>query len=158
MDAANNYLDTVRESYFQTLADAGALGRLAQRYPENEWDRIPADVQVRVNRLAADYLQAIQKDAPEYLRGLSDPVDEMVRRTGLASPPLSDGTAAGCAQWQSLAGRLVADLQQTQTAFRRLFVVDQTDTPVTLTPDGLLSQVVQLRSSLNEELRALCAP
>jgi hypothetical protein len=147
----------VREAYFHTLADANVLSRLAQRYPEKDWDRVPPDVQARITRLAAGYIQAIQKDAPDYLRRLSDPLDEMLRRAAIAAP-LPGATGPGCTPWQPLVTRLVADLQQTQTSFRRLFVVDQTDAPLTLSADALLPQTVQLRSRLSEDLKTLCMP
>jgi hypothetical protein len=158
MDAANNYLDVVRESYFRALADANALDRLAHRYSGAEWNRLPPDVQMRVNRLAADYIQAIQKNTPEYLRQLSDPLDEMLRQNNISLSPLAVDANASCEPWQSLAPRIVADLRQTQTSFRRLFVVDQTDAPLDVSADTLLPAVVQRCSRVNHEMRSLCPP
>jgi hypothetical protein len=158
MDVANNYLDMVRESYFRALADSNALNRLAHRYSGEGWDRLPPDVRMRVSRLAADYIQTIQKDGPEYLSQLSDPLDEMLRRNNLSASPVAANAEPGCQPWRILVPQIVEDLQKAQTSFRRLFVVDQTDAPLSLSADRLLLDVVQLRSRVDQEVRNLCVP
>jgi hypothetical protein len=158
MDAANNYLDMVRESYFRAMADANALDRLAHRYSGGDWNRLPGDVQSRVNRLAAEYIQAMQTHTHEYLRQLSEPLDEMLRQNNLSPSLLPMGTNVSCEAWQGLASRIVADLQQTHISFRRLFVVDVAAEPVNVSADTLLPAVAQLRSRVTQEMRNLCPP
>jgi hypothetical protein len=155
MDAANEYLGQVRDSYFVVLPKAKALESLAERYSAAANEALPADVRSRVNQLAVEHIAKIRADADAYLRGIADPLDEMLRRSSVR-PANEISKGASCRSWQSLSPVLVTDLETLQTALRRLFVVEQTDEPLVLSGEALLAQSTRARAELVEVLSELC--
>jgi hypothetical protein len=64
--------------------------------------------------------------------------------------------AGGCSRWQSFAPTFADNLRNLQTSFRRLFVVDQTDTPLRLDIEDLLRQSAESQASLRFQLETVC--
>ncbi len=157
LDAANNYLELVRKSYFQALSDALALRRLAERYPADQRDTLPADVRERVDRLAADYILDIQPSTELYLKNTSMVLDVMLERHNVAAPETHDAETA-CRPWQEIAPMLVAMLERTQSSFQRLFLVDESPYPVELVAEELLAETSRYRVRLTFQRRSLCLP
>ncbi len=154
LDPANNYLNAVRDSYLAVLVDASALARLAERYSDPEWERLPSPSQERLNRIAADYVTTIRTNLDGYLKLVSPVLDEMLSRQQLS--PNAAAAGESCASWRAEAGALVADLGELQKSFRRLFVEERTEQPIALSAAELLQQSVQSRSRL--QARPLCQP
>ncbi len=142
IDPANNYLDEVRSSYLRVLVDASALGRLAQRYPDEQWNRLSADLQNRLNAVAADHISKIKTSIPAYLKMISLALDEM--------PSNDSPQPGGCISWRAAITDLLANLQGLQTGFLRLFVEERLESPVTLSGVELLRESVQARSHLRQ--------
>ncbi|WP_321478264.1 hypothetical protein [uncultured Paludibaculum sp.] len=156
MDAANRQLNAVRESYFAVLPTAKALRRLAERYSGPQWTSLPPDVRGRVDALAAWYAEDLRSSGAAYLAGVSNPLDEMLRRK--ATPEAGETSSGGpCRPWQALAASMVSDLEGLHTTFRRLFVVEETTEPVVLSGPALLSEAAATRARLLRALSELCA-
>lgn len=155
LDAANNYLELVRKSYFQALSDALALRRLAERYPAGQSDSLPADVRKRVDLLASDYIVDIQPSTELYLRNASMALDPMLARHNVPAPETLDAGTA-CRPWQEIAPMLVAILERTQASFQRLFLIDESPYPVEIVGDALLAETSRYRTRLIVQRRALC--
>jgi hypothetical protein len=155
LEPANNYLNAVRDSYLEVLVEGSALARLAERYADPEWDRLSPELQQRLKRIAADHVAAVRTNLRNYLRLVSPVLDEMASKQQVAVPKPSEGTEAGCAPWQTAAQPLVEGLRDFGTAFRRLFVEERTEAPVTVSVRELLSQSLQLRTRLQQQL---CQP
>ncbi|MGC4049753.1 MAG: hypothetical protein QM757_09600 [Paludibaculum sp.] len=155
MDEANRRLTAVRESYFAVLPPAKALQRLAERYDEAALEAMPGEVRARVNQLAASYIGRIREAGTGYLEGVSDPLNEMLRRKPVSGVPTPQG--ASCRSWQQLSSAVVGDLEQLHTTFRRLFVVEETEQPVTLSGEELLADAARLRGRLRGALAEFCA-
>jgi hypothetical protein len=158
LDPANNYLNAVRDAHLQILVEASALARLADRYSDPEWNRLSAESQQRVNRIAADHVAEVRSNLRNYLRLLSPVLDEMAAKEH-AEPEPPDPVEApdsACAPWQSGTQPLLADLNSLQTAFRRLFVEERTEQPIIFSTTELLDQSLRSRARLRH--RSLCQP
>jgi hypothetical protein len=155
LDPANNYLNAVRDSYLQVLVDASALVRLAERYSDPEWNRLPAESQQRLNRIAADHVAAIRNNLHSYLKLVSPVLDEMAAKQHTEPDPI-EAPDAGCEPWRTAAQPLAADLSSLEIAFRRLFVEERTVQPVVFSATELLEQSLKSRARLRH--RQLCQP
>ncbi len=93
LDLANAYLRQVRDAYLKLLVDSAALSRLAERYPDRDWQGLSEESRRIVDAIAADYVRGAQSGAREYLGLISPVVDEMMRDQGVAAP-VADGTPA----------------------------------------------------------------
>jgi hypothetical protein len=157
LDIANNLLSEAHDAYLRTLVQASALDRLAARYDATEWSRLSAESRARLDRIAADYVESIRKDLPQYLNLVSPVLDNMTVRVGAARPssPIVDG---GCAGWRTSASALSAELQSIESSFRRLFVEEHGSTPMTLSKFDLLAQSVRARTALQGAFQRLCEP
>jgi hypothetical protein len=152
IDPTNRYLDEVRDGYLGVLRDAGALERLAQRYQKEEWHRLPAALQRRVDAIAADHVLAMRANAAGYLPMLAVALDGM--HAPAAEPP---GTApAECRSWLEATPDLAANLRRAQESFWRLFVTERLDAPVTLSADELLRDASRARAEFSKELHRVC--
>jgi hypothetical protein len=156
LDPANDYVNAVRDSYLQVLVDASALARLAERYSDPEWNRLPAESQQRLNGIAADHLHAIRTNLPIYLGLVAPVLEEMSRKEQFHASGPAEAPKSGCASWRSAALPLVADLGSLETAFRRLFVEERSEQPVNLSATELLGQSFQAWSRLQH--REWCQP
>ncbi len=156
LDPANNYLNAVRDSYLQVLLDASALGRLTERYPESEWNQLPAESRQRLNRIARDHVDEVRTSLESYLELVSPVLDEMAAKQGIALPGTSEPNDRGCTSWRTGAKPLVTDLGSLQTSFRRLFVEDRIEAPVVLSATDLLRESLEARARLR--LYQLCQP
>ena len=131
--------------------------------PHPTGERLPRDLRDRVARIAADNATELRAASAEYLKALSPVLDEMLRREGITLTAPNGSSAnlsrnAPCEPWQPVAGDISADLLRLQDSFRRLFIEDQTDRPLTLTVDGLLREAVGAKDFLQHDLSRLCAP
>lgn len=156
LEPANNYLNAERDSYLGVLVDASALLRLAERYPDPQWDRLSPESQERLNRIARDHLAAVRDNLSGYLKLVSPVLDQMLvgqqfHEAGNAAP----GNPA-CMSWRAAAGPFVKDLERLQTSFRRLFVEERTEQPIAVPEAELLRLSVEARSRL--QARQLCQP
>jgi hypothetical protein len=163
LDPANAYLARVRDSYFELLVDSSALKRLAERYPDEEWGRLSPESRARLDRIAADHVGRMRSNANDYLTLVSPLLDEMMERQSLAIGPPADAAGAdaapsGCQSWRSEAVPIARQIQRLQSSFRELFIVDQTDTPVSLSAGNLLRESAAARSILQQRLEGLCQP
>jgi Putative zinc-finger len=156
LEPANNYLNAVRDSYLGVLVDASALVRLAERYPDPEWDRLSPESQERLNRIARDHLAAVRNNLSGYLKIVSPVLDEMLIKQQFNAPGMAEPKDSACLSWRAAAGLLVTDLGSLQTSFRRLFVEERTEQPVAVPAAELLRQSVESRSRL--QARQLCQP
>ncbi|PYT29449.1 MAG: hypothetical protein DMG57_11575 [Acidobacteria bacterium] len=163
MDQADNYMAMVRDAHRGAFSAASALSRLGERYPVAEWDRLSPDLQDRIARIAADNAVELKSASAGYLKVLSPVLDVMLHRENIAPTTPVEPSAnrlrnARCEPWQPVAGDISADLLRLQDSFRRLFIEDQTDRPLTLTVDGLLREAVGAKDFLQHDLSRLCAP
>jgi hypothetical protein len=163
MDQANRYMAMVRDAHRGAFSAASALSRLGERYRPAECERLPRDLRDRVARIAADNATELRAASAEYLRALSPVLDEMLRRERI-TPTTPNGSIANlsrnapCEPWQPVAADVSADLLRLQDLFRRLFLEEQTDQPLTLTASGLLREAVGARDLLQHDLSRMCAP
>ena len=100
-------------------------------------------------------MAAVRGDLNDYLKLVSPVLDEMLTKQ-FNIPPDVETTDSGCASWRAAARPLVADLGGLQTSFRRLFLEDRTEHPISLEATELLHQSAESRSRLREELA--CQP
>ena len=156
LDTANNYLNAVRDGYLQVLVEASALVRLADRYSDPEWNRLLAESQQRVNRIAADHVAAVRNNLRNYLRLVSPVLEEMAAKEQIGLPDPAEAPDAACAPWRSGAQPLAADLSSLETAFQRLFVEERTQQPLVFSATELLEQSLKSRARLRH--RQLCQP
>lgn len=156
LEPANNYLNAVRDSYLGVQVDASALVRLAERYPDPEWDRLSPESQERLNRIARDHLAAVRNNLSGYLKIVSPVLDEMLIKQQFNAPEMAEPKDSACMSWRAAAGLLVTDLGSLETSFRRLFVEERTEQPVAVPAAELLRQSVESRSRL--QARQLCQP
>jgi hypothetical protein len=156
LDPANAYVNVVQDSCLQVLVEASALARLGERYSDPEWNRLPAESQQRLNRIAADHLNAIRTNLPIYLGLVAPVLEEMSRKEQVHTSEPAEAPSSGCVSWRSAAQPLVADLGSLETAFRRLFVEERSEQPVNVSAAELLGQSLQAQSRLQH--RKLCQP
>lgn len=156
LDPANSYLNAVQDDYLQVLVEASALTRLAERYSDPEWSRLSPESQQRLNRIAADHIAAVRTNVRNYLKLVTPVLEEMLTREHLSLPAKSEAADGNCATWRAAAHPFVADLSSMQASFRRLFVEERTEHPVTLSVTELLGQAVQSRLQLQHH--QLCQP
>ena len=156
LEPANNYMNSVRDAYLGVLVEASALARLAERYVEADWTRLSPESQQRLNRIAEAHLAAVRSSVNGYLKLVSPVLDQMLAKQQLKALPEVEPSDPGCISWRVFARPLVTDLGGLQTSFRRLFVEDRTEEPVTVSATQLLRQSVQSRARLEEKLS--CQP
>jgi hypothetical protein len=157
LDVANNYLDSVRDTYFRLLAETLALDRLGQRYSSGALPVLSSAEQTRVAHLATDHISRIHAATAEYL-GLVTPVLESMSRSSSPANGSSPPTSASCSSWDAAAKLAADDLRRLEQNFIRLFVQDQVPEPVQLSEEGLLNAVRESRAALETHLENLCAP
>ena len=155
MNPANAYLAQERDSYLALLVDASALDRLAQRYNDAEWSRLPAPSRDMLDRIAADYWAALRSHAVEYLALVSPVLDQMGPERN-ALPANSPNDATTCGTWRATARPLVREIQTLQLAFRRLFVTEETDQPIDLSVENLLRQAAEARLEVRQGMNRTC--
>jgi hypothetical protein len=80
----------------------------------------------------------------------------MMSNQGIAA--MAGPDAQGCDAWQALAPAIAADSRLLQQSFRRMFVQEQVDRPVSFGAADLLRQSDAARASLAGHVRRLCAP
>jgi anti-sigma factor RsiW len=158
LEPANNYMNAVRDAYLSVLVDASALARLADRYPEADWVRLSSEMQERLNRIAEDHIAAVRSNWTSFLLLVSPVLDEMLAKQQLNIAAEAEPTDPGCSSWRTFARPFVTDLTDLQTSFRRLFVEDQTEKPVTLSATDLLRQSALSQSRLRNKVKQLCQP
>jgi hypothetical protein len=161
LDLANAYLVRVRDSYLQLLVDSSALRRLADRYPEEEWQRLSAKSQERLEGIAADHVGRIESNAVSYLDLVSPVLDQMMVEQNIAivSPggaPDAAASPSNCVPWRGQAGSIAEQLQRLQTSFRKLFLVEQTHQPMELSAETLLRESADARTEIHQTLSGLC--
>ena len=154
IDAANRYLDDLGTAQAELLAAASSLARLAERYPETEQARLPAALAQRVERLADDEIARVRRHAHNYTSKLSPVLAEMLAQQKVAVPMAAEAT--GCGVWQTLAPAIAADSRSLHLSFRRLFVQEQTDQPVSFSAPVLLRQAAVSRAGLLDRIGQLC--
>lgn len=166
MDLANQHLDSVHSQWLRAMSASRALGRLAERYPEQPKDEAGPGaystvVRERLLHLAGRYREEVGELTRAYLHLLDEPLEEMLRlrrnRTvddrSTALPP-----AEGCPSWQVLALEVMETLESLQLSVRRLFLIDYAETPLTLSADTLLRDAGHARARLDQQLGCLAQP
>lgn len=156
MDAANRRLEEIGQAHADLLAAASSLARLAERYPESERTRFPAGAWQRVEKLAAEQIESVRTLSRRYLDSVSPVLTEMMLQQSVTPPAAAQ--AAGCGTWQELALAVAADTRSLQRSFRRLFVQEQVDEPVSFGAESLLRESAASRVMLIDHVRRLCAP
>ncbi len=153
---AERLLNETRETHLRLTAAAAALARLGERYGGADWRRLPAPARERVARIAADHAVAVRDHGRLYLLLLSPVLNEMLAREGV-SPALASFPASGQnVGWQPVAKSILEDSRALQLAFRRLFVQDHVDEPLSLSAASLLREAVAAREALGEHIEQLC--
>ena len=154
MDEANRYLELIRARYGRTRSRIMALERLAARYDAASSAGLPAGIRTRVHRLAAGLGEQIRADGHEYLLLIAAPVNRLLEQTGarvpdaaLAEPPLD---------WRSIP--LAQHLEQTQSSFRRMFLVEQLAGEAPETGPQLIQRHLDSRRRLQADLESLGRP
>jgi hypothetical protein len=155
LNPANTYLARLSEPYDRVLTDASALARLAQRYSGPYWQNLRVELRARVDRIAADHVAVIRPQAQSYVTQISPLLQEMLRRGSLAETEV-ETPAASCGAWQDVAPAIPRDMRDLHTSFRRLFLEDQVESPVTLSAEGLLRQSARGRARLMADVNVLC--
>jgi hypothetical protein len=156
VEAANHYMEQVRELYRRTMVDATALDQMAKQYTLNDWQRLPPETQNRITKMAMDMVAAIGENAASYSNEVALVLDPFVTQRGVSTPPIGGG--GECVPWQASAARILDDLRGMQTAFRRLFVVDETPSPVSVTADELLRESAGRKAKLSQDVSEVCRP
>lgn len=157
MEPANNYMDMLRDAWRTTLTAAGALARLAERYPASTANDLRDEVHSRVVILASEYRQEVAENLEKYLRDAAKPLDAVRRPESMPSDPPT-GTDPACSSWQETAVAVPADLRKLQTSLRRMFLVDYIDTPTELSAGPLLQDAELAHFRLQQQLVCLRQP
>ncbi len=155
-EAANRYLDAVRDAFLRTLSEASALSRLAGRYDSARLARLSPEARGRIAAISADHLHAIASGVEEYQRLIAPVLEEMMRRAGVPALPGSESDPAACGPARAVSESLVDDLRGLQKAHSRLFIRDQVEQPEDQPAHALLEEAARRRSRLREDLRQLC--
>jgi hypothetical protein len=155
MENANRYLGELGKAYVDLFASASSLARHAERYPERERGRFNAATWQRVEFLAAEQMGGVRSLSRRYIEILSPVLMEMLAKEGVVPPPVAEAT--DCSEWQTLAPAIAADASSLHVSFRRLFVQEQMDRPVSFQAAELLRQSAASRASLINHVGQLCA-
>jgi hypothetical protein len=155
VDSANTYLHGVRDSYGDALVAASALQRLADRYSGAEWERLQPALRTRIDRIADDYTDSLRQRSDIYLRQLSRVLDEMLNRSGLTAAGTGE-SAPPCRSWRIGSSSGINELRRLETAFQRLFVVEKTAQPISLSGEALLLESADLRARYAQSIGHFC--
>jgi len=98
----------------------------------------------------------MRSQSKEYSELILPVLEEMMRRQKVPAPATAvSGTE--CLSWREQAAPVVEELQRLQTSFRRLFVAEQTDAPVTVSAVSLLQESAAAYVRLQGHLARFCA-
>jgi hypothetical protein len=154
--AARDFLDSLKNRYTRAMAEAAALDELGKRYSLDTMKTLPPDLQARVNNLAASQLSSLQHDSAEYIQSLSPILDDNAQELRITPPTEESKTLPGCLHWQENAALAVPQLRDLEKNVSLLFVPNQTEMPVVLRADELISDSLKARSFLEQHLTSTC--
>ena len=153
--AVRSFLDSFRIRSSRVVAEATALDQLGKRYPVDEIKKLPPDLRVRVNRLAANMLSSLQHDSADYVKSLSPTLDGMAHDLNITAP-IDDNKVPGCLTWQENAALAAPQLRNLANNVSLLFVPNQTDKPAALSADKLVAESLRATSFLELHLMSTC--
>lgn len=157
---AANTMTALNDAERRVYAETAALGRLEKSYPEERRRALPQELQRAIAQMANDHVRVIEREGREYLNLLSPVVEAMASRE---NPPVAQQQSTGqAASREAAAAQLQSDLGRLQLLVNRAFLEDHADAPVKeFTADGILSEIIQLRTRAERQLiqmRALYSP
>ncbi|HWB98434.1 MAG TPA: hypothetical protein VG672_17105 [Bryobacteraceae bacterium] len=152
-EAANQYVDRVHRSLSAAMVPALALERLADRYPDSSYLRVPVPARSLLDGVAADYLAAIQRESIK-LRSNLLPVLNTCRLNDLADRP-QPGDAGQT--WRTGGHLYARRLRDLDAAFNLLFTT-QISTRTPIPASEALRQLSELSNSLSSIAPGAMAP
>jgi hypothetical protein len=154
--AADDFLDSLRNRSAHVIAEAAALDQLGKRYPVDAMKTFPPDLQARVNTLASSLFSSLQRDSAVYLQALSPVLDEIAKERDITASNEDTGNLPGCLHWQENAALAAPQLRNIAKDVSLLSGPSQTGKPEALTTDQILADSLRTRSFLEWHLTSTC--
>jgi hypothetical protein len=155
-DEAHRFVESLQTRSAHVLAEAAALDQLGRRYPVEAIKALSPVLRVRVNRLAASLLSALQHDSADYVKSMSPILDEMGQQLNVKEPAEDGRNLPNCLTWQENAALAAPHLRELDKSVSLLFVPTQAPESGPGTPGELLSNSLRDRHFLERHLMSTC--
>jgi hypothetical protein len=150
--AADGFLDSLRNRSSDMIAEAAALDQLGKRYPVDAMKTFPPSLQARVNNLAASLLSSLQRDSAVYLKSLSPVLDDVAKERNITATNDDGRSLPGCLHWQQNAALVAPQLRDLDKNVSLLL----TEKSESLPTGQLISDSLKARSLLERHLTSTC--
>jgi hypothetical protein len=151
----SEFLDSMLARSSHANADAAALDQLAKRYSVDSIKGLPPDMRVRVNRLAASLLSALQRDSADYVKLVSPTLDQMASEQHVAEPKDDGLGLPGCLSWQQNAALAAPQLRELENDVAQLVAPDQSNA-APADSRKLIAESLKAKSFLQVHLMSTC--
>jgi hypothetical protein len=154
--AADDFVDSLRNRSSRVIAEANALDELGKRYPVDAMRTFPADLQARVNSLASSLLSSLQRDSAAYLQAFSPVLDEMAKERNIVASDSETRNLPGCLHWQENAALAEPQLRNIEKDVSLLLGPSQTGKSEAPATDQVLADSLKTRAFLERHLTSTC--